>query len=310
MGATGVPSPARVPRARFMHEIHYRIHWFASGRRPGHHRSRSPGAGYEFRGHAPLLRELDARRLDVHASLRDPLGYAAGLWQVRTYHQRSAIRVFVLADLSASMSADAARRKLALLAGLTESMAWSAARAGDAFGFYGADTRVRDEFTLAPVHARGGGARIAEQLRAFTPDGGGADGLIDAAGRIGRARSLVLLASDFHLPDATIDRLLAVLSPHAVVPVVLWDEQEHTLPASGFTSVVDAESGTRRFLWLRPALRARFEANVRARRDTLTQRLTRAGLPPLFLRAPFDADAVTAYFHAPGRPELHGAAAS
>jgi hypothetical protein len=284
-------------------EIHYRIHWFAGGRRPGHHRSRSPGAGYEFRGHAPLLRELDARRLDVHASLRDPLGYAAGLWQVRTYHQRSAIRVFILADLSASMSTGATRRKLALLADLTESMAYSASRAGDAFGFLAADRKVRDEFMLAPLHGRGAGARIATQLRAFVPDGKSADGLLDAAVRIGRARALVLLASDFHLADAMIDRLLAALSPHAVVPVVLWDEQEHSLPAAGFTTVVDAESGARRFLWLRPALRARFAERVRERRASLTRRLTRQGVPPLFLTAPFDADAVTAYFHAPGRPD-------
>jgi hypothetical protein len=284
-----------------MREIHYRIHWFAGGRRPGHHRSRSPGAGYEFRGHAPLLRELDARRLDVHASLRDPFGYAAGLWQVRTYHQRSAIRVVVLADLSASMSADGTRRKMALLGDLTATLAYSASRAGDSFGFFGADTRLHGDFVLHPSHTRGAGLRIGERLRSLVATGTGADGLLEAAHLLGRARTLVFLASDFHLADAAIDRLLAALSRHAVVPVVLWDEQEHTLPAAGFASVVDAETGERRFLWLRPALRARFEQQVSARRTALTRRLTREGLPPLFLTAPFDADAVSAYFHAPGR---------
>lgn len=283
-----------------MREIHYRIAWYAGGRRPGQHRSRSLGAGYEFRGHAPLLRELDARRLDVHASLRDPFGYAAGLWQVRTYYQRSAIRVVVLADLSASMSADGTQRKMALLADLTATLAYSASRAGDAFGFFGADARLRNEFVQFPGHGRGGGARIAERLRAFVAAGAGADGLIDAAHLLGRARALVFLASDLHVPDATLDRLLAALSPHAVVPVVLWDEQEHTLPAAGITSVVDAESGARRFLWLRPALRARFEQRAQERRAVITQRLTRYAIPPLFLSPPFDPDVVSAYFHAPG----------
>lgn len=283
-----------------MQEIHYRIHWFAGSRRPGHHRSRSPGAGYEFRGHEPLLRELDARRLDVHASLRDPFGYAAGLWQVRAYHQRSAIRVVMLADLSASMSSDATRRKMALLADLTATLAFSASRAGDAFGFFGADATLRPDFALHPTYARGGGARLAERLRILTTTGAGADGLADAVPLLGRPRTLVFLVSDFHLPDATLERLLTALSSHAVVPVVLWDEQEHTLPTTGFASVVDAESGARRFLWLRPALRARFEQQVRERRAALTRRLTRHGVPPLFLTAPFDADAVTAYFHSPG----------
>lgn len=284
-----------------MQEIHYRIHWFASSRRPGHHRSRSPGAGYEFRGHDSLLRELDARRLDVHASLRDPFGYAAGMWQVRTYQQRSAIRVVMLADLSASMSADGTRRKMNLLAELSASLAYSAARAGDAFGFFGADARLHPEFTQLPSYARGGGQRIAERLRAFTATGAGTDGLIDAVHLLGRTRALVFLASDFHIADADLERLLRALALHAVVPVVLWDEQEHTLPAAGFASVVDAESGARRFLWLRPALRTRFEEQVRRRRAALGARLTQHGLAPLFLAAPFDADAVSAYFHAPGR---------
>ena len=289
-----------------MREIHYRIHWFAGGRRPGQHRSRSPGAGYEFRGHAPLLRELDARRLDVHASLRDPFGYAAGLWQVRTFNQRSAIRVVVLADLSASMSADGTQRKMALLADLTATLAYSAWRAGDAFGFFAADARLQREFVQFPSRARGAGQRIAERLRAHAGTGASAEGLIEAARQLGRARTLVFLASDFHFDDAAIDRLLAALSAHAVVPVVLWDEQERTLPAAGFTSVVDAESGAKRFLWLRPALRARYEQRLADRRAALAQRLTRDGLAPLFLAAPFDADAVSAYFHAPGRDALSG----
>ena len=248
-----------------------------------------------------MLRELDARRLDVHASLRDPFGYAAGLWQVRTYDQRSAIRVVVLADLSASMSADGTRRKMALLADLTAALAYSASRAGDAFGFFGADSGLRKDFVLYPSHARGGGLRIAERLRTFVGTGAGVDGLIDAAHLLGRARALVFLASDLHVPDATLERLVAALSTHAVVPVVLWDEQEHRLPAAGFTGVVDAESGARRFLWLRPALRARFEQHVRDRRAAITQRLTRHAIPPLFLTPPFDPDIVSAYFHAPGR---------
>ena len=283
-----------------MKEIHYSIRWLARSQRPGHHRSRTPGAGHEFRGHAPLLRELDPRRLDVHASLRDPIGYAAGQWQVRTYLQRATIRLVVLADLSASMSADSTRRKMALLADLTATLAYSASRAGDAFGFFGADAHLRSEVMQYPTYARGAGLRLAESLRTFSATGAGSEGLVDAVRRLGRTRALVFLASDFHLPDATLEPLLTALAPHAVVPAVLWDEQEHALPAAGFTSVVDAETGARRFLWLRPKLRAHFNAEMDARRRALVARLTRFGTPPLFLAAPFDADAVTAYFHAPG----------
>jgi hypothetical protein len=291
-----------------MREFHYRIPWQASGRRPGHHRSRSAGAGHEFRGHAPLLRELDARRLDVHASLRDPFGRAAGLWHVRTYDQRSAIRVVLLADLSASMGVDAARRKLALLAEFTAALAYSAWRAGDAFGCFGADQRLRPEFTRPPSHARAVGPAVAQALRGFRATGTSAAGLFDAARAIGRERALVFLASDFHLPDEQLEALLRALGRHGVVPVVLWDDGDTTLPASGFATAVDAESGARRFLWLRPALRARFEAQVAQRRQDLAARLARHGTQPLVLAPPFDVDAVNAYFHAPGRTPVHASA--
>jgi uncharacterized protein (DUF58 family) len=184
-------------------EIHYSIRWLARSQRPGHHRSRTPGAGYEFRGHAPLLRELDARRLDVHASLRDPIGYAAGQWQVRTYLQRATIRLVVLADLSASMSADGTRRKMALLADLTATLAYSASRAGDAFGFFGADAHLRSEVMQYPTYARGAGLRLARACARSPPParGRGPGRCRPQAG----GRALVFLASDFHLPDATLE---------------------------------------------------------------------------------------------------------
>ena len=92
-----------------MQELHYRIGLPALGHFPGHHRSSRGGGGFEFRGHAALLDAPDVRRLDLHASLRDPFGN----WVVRVCSQRKAIPVAMVADLSASLGLTAGRHGLA-----------------------------------------------------------------------------------------------------------------------------------------------------------------------------------------------------
>ncbi len=286
-----------------MVEFHYRVPWLAEGSRPGHHRARCAGAGFEFRGHATLHAEPDARRLDVRASINDP----SRNWQVRVFNQRSSIRVILLADLSASMGFEGRHRKFELIAAFTESAAYSAARAGDAFGFIGADARVRKEFFRPPRAARGAGAPLAQRLRTFIADGDGAGGLPAAANLLGRQRALIFLLSDFHWPAPLMESTLAALTRHAVVPVVLWDEAELKLPRSGFATLVDAESGTTRFIWLRRGLREAFARQIDERREYLLRTFLRFCRAPLYLRAPFDADAVTDYFFA-ARPRLENAA--
>jgi len=93
-------------------EVHYRVGGPVRGHFPGHHRSTRGESGFEFRGHAPLLDAPDPRRLDLHASLRDPFGQ----WRVRVYRQRMSVPVAVVADLSASMGFAASPPKLHVLA--------------------------------------------------------------------------------------------------------------------------------------------------------------------------------------------------
>ena len=79
--------------------VEYRVRWKTSGIRPGAFRGMQSGAGERFRSSVPLHARADPRRVDVRASLRDPLG---GIW-VRDFEQNSALKVLVLADVSASM---------------------------------------------------------------------------------------------------------------------------------------------------------------------------------------------------------------
>ncbi|HWH73442.1 MAG TPA: MxaS protein [Methylibium sp.] len=278
-----------------MQEFYYRSGHPALGHFPGHHRSRLGDSGQEFRSHVPITHANDARRLDLLASLRDPLGQ----WLVRLASERKAIPVYAVADLSASMAYVGRRRRLDVLADFTESLAWSAWRTGDPFGFVGCDERVRPEWVQPPARSRGTGSELARRLRGFAPSGRGAAGLGEAHRMLRRQRSLVFLLSDFHLPLAELDRVLDSLAMHELVPVLLWDRAELEPPPErfGLLTLRDAESGRRRLLWLRPALRERWRSRLEARQDELAALFHRHRLRPLWLLDGFDAEAVTAYFH-------------
>lgn len=277
-------------------ELHYRVDAPVLGHFPGHHRSRRGDSGFEFRGHASLLDAPDPRRLDLHASLRDPFGN----WMVRIYSQRKSIPVVVVADLSASMGFEGARRKLDVLADFVDSLAWSAWRTGDSFGFIGCDAGVRADFLQPATRARGVGGPLAQRLRVWRPDerqGRSAHGLVEAQRYLGRQRALVFLVSDFHLPQGLIGDVLASLAHHDVVPVVLWDPAEFGLSAArGLAQVVDPETGRHRLVWWRPALRARWQQHHQARREALQKWFRARRLKPLFIEGGFDAEAVTRHF--------------
>ena len=292
------PSAGRLGEAsnpRVIPELHYRIGSAALGHFPGHHRSKRGDSGFEFRGHASLLDAPDPRRLDLHASLRDPFGN----WAVRIYSQRKSIPVAVVADVSASMGFAGARRKLDVVADFVDSLAWSAWRTGDSFGFVGCDTAVREDLLLPQSRTRASAGVLSQTLRELHPQGPSAQGLLSAARHLPRRRALVFLLSDFHLPLADVSAVLASLAHHDLVPVVLWDPQEFSLSAArGLAQVVDPESGRQRLVWWRPALRERWRAQLAQRREAMLQAFRAKRLSPLFMEGAFDADAVTRHFHA------------
>jgi len=280
--------------ATAIREVHYRVGAPVLGHFPGHHRSARGNSGFEFRGHASLLDAPDPRRLDLHASLRDPFGD----WRVRIYSQRKSVPVTVVADLSASMSFTGREPKLSVLADFVESLAWSAWRTGDSFGFVGCDSALRNDLLQPQTRVRGAGGEVARRLRTLHPAGRDARGLLDAPRHLGRQRALLFLVSDFHLPPDLIVAVLDGLSAHEVVPTVLWDPLEFRLSATrGLAQVIDPESGRQRLFWWRPSLRARWEAAHAQRREALLQLFRARRLKPLFIEGGYDAEAVTRHFH-------------
>ena len=274
-------------------EIGYRLDRRGRGIHPGMHPGTEAGGGLEPLRHGTLLDGGDPRRLDLLASLRDPLRRLL----VRRYRQRASTRVCVLADLSASLGFRGRGDRIGALVDFVSALGYSAGRAGDAFAFIGCDEHVRDEFVLPPTRVTGAWIDLAVRLDTFTPRGRGSEGLLEALPMIGGRRSLVFLASDFHFPLALLDALLATLARHQVVPVVLADSGEsEPAPGIGFVRVSDAETGEERTLLMRPALRRRLREEAERRRRALHECLAAHGVLPIELADRFEADRVNDHF--------------
>jgi uncharacterized protein (DUF58 family) len=278
-----MPPPAELP---------YRLDWRGSGIRVGAHRGKIEGAGGLFRNFDLLLRAPDPRRIDLRMSLRDPFGNLV----VRRFEQKTSIVVYVLVDLSASMSFEGDAGKMQVVADLCGALAASARRIGDSFGLIGAAEHILPAFFLPATRSRGNEAEMVARLRAFRPEGHGAQGLLDAASYLAGRRKLVFVMSDFHWPVDLIESLFAALSPHDVVPIVLKSAHEaRDLPRFGLVSLADLETGRRRLFVMRPSLREKWRRRQAEQARALRAAARRYGRASFEIVGAVDWDRLAAY---------------
>jgi len=272
----------------------YHIGWRSRGRHPGRHSSTQRGMGMEFRGHTTLLSYPDPRRIDIRQTIRDPLEQV----HVRLFNQKSATPVFVICDLSGSMNFGAKKRKIKLAAEISASIAHSANQHHDPFGFIGFDEVVREDWISTSSFRSQRAIAMAESLKDYHPEAVNCNGITEVYRYLPRERSLVFLISDFHMPNAVLESSLTNLLRHHIVPVVLWDAAEYkNLPDFGLTSVVDAETGEKRTLFLRKELREKIIASFENRRKEIYDLFMHFDMPPFYVEGDFDADLLTEYFH-------------
>jgi uncharacterized protein (DUF58 family) len=201
--------------------------------------------------------------------------------------------VRVLADVSASMRFGVPS-KLEVAAGFVQALGHSAFRVGDAVGMAAFDRTERPELRVAAWRHRGMGEMLAEMLLQSQGGAGGVEGLREAALLLAGRSGIVFLVSDFHWPLAGLEDVLDMLLPALVVPIVVWDGAEVEPPGrDGLAMLRDAESGRRRTVWLRPALRARWREAVAARRAELDHLFGLHGLRPFYVQGGFDAQALS-----------------
>lgn len=283
-------TPASDPRA-----LEYQVRWRPSGTRPGATAGTQAGAGQLQRALVLLRDHPDARRLDLRATLRDPL---QRLW-VRDFHLNASLKVVALVDMSASMGHVGTVSRLEVVRDVVAALALSAWRAGDAFGVYAANASPIPELSLPPRINRGAWSWANRAFSKAQASGDSARGLLELAPKLPARRSLVFVVSDFRWPEGMLRTLLLALQRHQVVPLVLQDPTEgEALPTRGITLLRDAETGGNRFVWLRPAL-SQAVIDVRTRHRRAIESACRvAGCRPLLVHGRFDPLALTRHLAA------------
>lgn len=260
---------------------------------PGAHPGQMVGNGQLFKRHEALIARPDPRRIDLRASLLDPFGQ----YRVKAHQEHSRVEVMVLADLSASMAFVGRRDKRRTIVEIVRAIVESAQAAGDRVGFAGFGAADRPLVFQPPgLVDHGGVERCLEAVSrlTFKP---GCDGLWRAQPYLPARRALVFLLGDGHWPLARLPALLASLGRHELVPLLLWDEQEYlAVPDWGLLAWQDLETGRRRRLWMRPALKRRIEAAYQQRRRQLQHAFRAFGHEPMFIEQGYRAEQFNQYF--------------
>ena len=274
-------------------EFHYRLPHRSGGWRPGSHPGWSLGGGQEFVSHVSIFHRPDPRRLDLRASLRE----VRGDWLVRVHRQRVSVPVYVVADVSTSMSFGFPQSKLHVVADFVTALGHSAFRVGDALGMLAFDGHERPDLFVPALLSRGVGEVMASMLASCQGAAGGIDGLEEATLHLAGRHGLIFLASDFHWPLDRLDGVLDLLAHSYVVPLVVWDPAETQPPKhDGLMPLRDVESGHRSTIWLRPRTRERWHEAIERRRAELNGRFTSRGIRPFYINGEFDGEALSNYF--------------
>ncbi|MFI6481006.1 DUF58 domain-containing protein [Nonomuraea sp. NPDC050663] len=270
---------AATPEKLLLH-LEWKVIRRLDGQIQGAHRTLRRGSGLDLAGLRAYGDGDDARHIDwnVTARLDEP--------QIRVFHEDRELTVWLVLDRSASMTAGRpGRGKHEVLAELAIVLARLFSRGGDRVG-----ALLYDNAGTAPLRVvpPGGGRRhvlrIGAELQRTEQARGGPTtdlaAMLDAAGRLARRRSLVLVLSDF-IGEGEWERALLRLSRrHEVVALRIADSADDALPAAGLIVVEDTETGEQLVVDSGDELfRVRFREAVDARDHRLEYGMRQAGVP-------------------------------
>ena len=230
------------------------------------------GRGMEFAEVREYAPGDDPRDIDRNVSAR------AGKPFVRRYVEERELTVVIAVDLSASQSfgsADRLKREAAVEVGAA--LAFAALQNNDKVGL-AIFTDGLERF-VPPRKGRRHVLAVIREILAYEPKGR-RTALAPALERIARMlkrRAVLLLVSDFR--DSGYERALKLCAlKHDVIPIVVEDPRESTLPAAAaLVSVVDPETGAAGVLDLRSDA-ADYAREEQSRRAELSRTLRACGL--------------------------------
>ena len=195
------------------------------------------GRGIEFEEVRPYQVGDDVRAIDWNVTARH------GRHFVKLFREEREMAVMLLVDLSASQSLGTHwQTKRELVTELSATLAFSAIKSNDKVGL----TLFTDgiEKFVPPRKGTRHVLRIIRELLYCEPMGQGTSlrKALEHLNRTASRRTVIFLVSDFQ--DAGYERALKIARrKHDVIPLVVADEREFTMPKLGLVRLRDAETG-------------------------------------------------------------------
>jgi len=277
---------ATINDAVYLEEIRYWVSWLAQGFASGAWASVFRGRGFDFRDIVPYDDDPDPVRINWPATFLEEEGELA----VTVYAEERDINIFLLANLSPSMVFGSRQSKLGRVALLAALFSYTAYKRKDRFRFVGYAGDV--ELGFPSPRGRNYPFLLANAILGFDWKGKERGGLLQAAMRLPRRKSLVLLVSDFLGPLDGVSKTLEVLAPkHDIVPIVLWDRRELELPSGrGIIPLRSIETGRLQYVLLCRKTREAHRRNVERRQEELRRVFGRFGIAPYFFTEVTETD--------------------
>ncbi|MBK9118990.1 MAG: DUF58 domain-containing protein [Phycisphaerales bacterium] len=263
----------------------------------GQYHSAFKGRGIEFEEVREYQPGDDIRTIDWNVTAR------TGRPFVKNFREERELTVFLAVDVSASQQfGTRTQLKSELIAELGATLALSAIRNNDKVGLLLFTDRV-ERFVPARKGARHV-LRVIRELLYHEPRSRGTSvaAALDHLNLVLHRRAILFLISDFQSPPFQ-NALRVARHRHDLIPIVVQDEREASLPAVGFVELCDPETGdllevdtrSRRF-------RQRFAQLAAARRTNLRDEFRRLRIDTLEVRTGESfVPALQSFFHRRGQ---------
>ncbi len=203
----------------------------------GNYKSVIKGQGLAFQEVRPYQSGDDVRTIDwnVSARMNEPF--------IKVFTEEREMTVMLLIDVSASGafgSTEQVKRRLA--AEVAAVCAFSAVAHGDRVGLIATSDEV--ETVVPPQKGKKHGMRVLREVLDLGPRRRGTDlsAGLETLRHVSKRRSVAFLISDFF--DDGYERSLALAAAkHDLIPIVLTDPRDETLPDVGLARFEDLETG-------------------------------------------------------------------
>ena len=268
----------------------------------GQYHSVFKGRGLIFSDVRPYMPGDDVRAIDWNITARMNAPH------VKQFVEERDRTVNLMIDMSASSlfgTRGAAKRELA--AELAAVVAFSAIKNNDRVGLYIVTDTV--EKYVPPKKGRRHVLRIIGEILTFKPASRltNLEAGLEFLGKVARRRSVVFLVSDFLSPGGWEHAMQIVKQRHELVPVIVADPMESSLPPVGLVVLEDLETGELVEVDTRSRAARDFARRAREAAQLRDQSLRRLNLDLVEVQTnrPY-VDALIAFFKARAKRIAHG----